>query len=117
MLLYRLTSTAKALDADASIRGASLAKDCPAEISSTVGARPADPQAATTWDQAAGRLEQFQVSFGITRGLGPDSYSHPDDFADSRQRAKQALNTLIAEHERVNPTRHVTQDQGLGISR
>ncbi len=115
--IHRLTSTAEALDADASIRGTSLAKDCPAEISGTVGARPADQQAATAWDQAAGRLEQFHSSFGTTQGLGPDSYYHPDDFADSRQRAKQALNTLIAEHERVNPAQHLTQDQGLGISR
>lgn len=75
-------------DADASIRGASLAKDCPAEISGTVGARPADAQAATAWDQAAGRLEQLHASFGTAQGLGPDSYYARDDLADSRQRAE-----------------------------
>jgi hypothetical protein len=115
--MHRLTGTAEALDADAAVRGAGLAKNCPAAISSTVGATPTDPQAATAWEQAAGRLEQFHASFGTTQGLGPDSYSHPGDFADSRQRAKQALNTLIAEHERLNPAQLLTQDQGLGISR
>ncbi len=116
-LVNRLASTTEALDADATIRGRSLATDCPAEISRTVGARPTDPQAANAWDQVTGRLEQFHASFGTVRGLGPESYSHPMDYADGQQRAKHALNTLISEHARLIPTQHLTRDRGMGISR
>ncbi len=116
-LVHRLNSTAETLNTDAFIRGRNLATDCRAEISHTVGARPADPRAANAWHQAAGRLEQFHASFGTVRGLGPESYSNPRDYADGQERAKHALNTLISEHARLNPTQHLTRDRGMRIGR
>ncbi len=83
---------------------------CPSRSDAT------NTQTTNAWDEATAR-EQFRASFATGRGLGPESYSHPMNYADGQQRAKQALETLIGEHARLNPTQHLTRDRGMGISR
>jgi chromosome segregation ATPase len=115
-LEYRLTRTSETLNADAAVRGVRLAEAAPAAITAAIGRRPSDPRAAKAWEQAGGRLEQFHLSFGEVRGLGPSNYFDQANLADSRQRAEQAMTTLSRELDKLNPTPQLTRDHGLGIS-
>ncbi|MCP4963597.1 MAG: relaxase domain-containing protein [Actinomycetia bacterium] len=117
LLEHRLKATGEALNTDAAIRGIRLAEAAPPAITAAIGGRPHDAQTSKAWEQAAGRLEQFHLSFGEVRGLGPSSYFHPANLADGRQRAEQAMTSLGREYDRLNPSPTPAIGHGHGMSR
>ena len=46
-------------------------RDPPSRVVDAIGARPNGGQPSRAWDNAAGRLDQHQTAFGLTKGLGP----------------------------------------------
>lgn len=56
---------------DRQVRTRQIRRDPPSRVVDTIGARPKGGQPSRAWDNAAGRLDQHQTAFGLTKGLGP----------------------------------------------
>ncbi len=56
---------------DRRIRTRQIRRDPPDRVIDTLGVRPKGGQPSRAWDNAAGRLDQHQTAFDLTKGLGP----------------------------------------------
>lgn len=56
---------------DRRIRTRQIRRVPPGRIVDTIGPRPNGGQPSRSWDSAAGRIDQHQTAFGLTKGLGP----------------------------------------------
>ncbi len=67
----QLTDIDARLGDDRRIRTRQIRRDPPGRVVDTLGTRPKGGQPSRAWDNAAGRLDQHQAAFGLTKGLGP----------------------------------------------
>lgn len=67
----QLTDIDARLSEDRRIRTRQIRRDPPSRIVDTLGPRPNGGQPSRAWDNAAGRIDQHQAAFGLTKGLGP----------------------------------------------
>jgi hypothetical protein len=87
-----------ALSIDAGARGHAVTQDPPGYLTRSLGPVPADPEQRTTWEHAAGTMEQYRALHDIIdphRALGPelDRYSEPS-LAWERERITQEANQI-----------------------
>ncbi len=112
-LEYRLDAIDRTLDGDANIRACALAAELPAAITRALGDRPIEPDALTAWDQAAGRLDQHQACYDASPF---QRWDLPAEIDASAVRVRGSINALVDKLEPTRPTRHLSQDNGIGIS-
>lgn len=94
------------LDDDRDIRTRQIRRTTPERITAALGVRPAGGETAKAWDIAAGRLDQHQSAYGITKGLGrkgvkpPAGYDHSRSLADTDTRNFEQAITLERQRAR-----------------
>jgi hypothetical protein len=95
------------LDDDRRIRTRQIRRTTPERITATLGVRPAGGETAKAWDIVAGRLDQHQSAYGITKGLGrtkgakpPAGYDHSRTLADTDTRNFEQAITLERQRTR-----------------
>ena len=71
VLETQLGDVSARLDDDRRIRTRQIRHNPPGRITNALGTRPPGGEPSRAWDRAAGRLDQHQTAFGLTKGLGP----------------------------------------------
>ena len=106
------------LDDDRRIRTRQIRRDPPARITDTLGTRPPGGDPSRSWDRAAGSLDQHQIAFGLTDGIGPSNgHKLPIGFTFSRTLTRQDQCSL--EQALMRQRQQVLEREGpaLGIGR
>jgi hypothetical protein len=93
------------LSIDAGARGRAAIQDPPGYLTRSLGPAPDDPEHRTTWERAAGTIEQYRILHDITdpeRALGPelDGRIEPSLAWEQQRIAQQAhqVHELTIEH-------------------
>ena len=100
----QLQTVTERLDDDRNIRTRQIRRNPPGRITNTLGVRPPGGGQAQAWDGAAGRLDQHQVAFGLTQGIGSAETRPSLGFAFSRALALQGRRNLeqtTTQHQRT----------------